>query len=792
MKLDRRLTAETLALATAYWVAGRLTLFLAIPPGYATAIWPPAGIALGVLYARGSSRWPGVLIGSFLVNLGTALDTSTVAAATASITLPAAIAGGACLQALAGTFLLRRLGVGAAPERLRDSVLFLVAGGVVAGLVSPTVGVGSLTVAGAIAAEGVAFAWWTWWVGDVIGIFLAGPLALCWLEPIPWRGRRLATSVCLLVSSLAIYSLFYLGGAADERLLRSRFDRASLWQRLAIEKFVAQHIENVHGIRGHLEGSRPVDREEFRRFTRRIVRHAESRGIHAIEWIQRVPSAERPAYEAAVRAEGVEGFAITERARDGRLIPAADRPDHFPVDLVEPWPANRSVLGFDLFSDPERRRALEDACASGRATATRPIRLVQEQGDQAGFLLLVPTFAEGPIETADDRRRQLVGYVCAVFRASDLVEAAIAETGQRRLRVRITDVASDRVLHSSFEADSLGDSPFHVDDTLDVGARQWRIEFFEPRETLPLHELWSAWATRGGALLIAALISLLTLSPTGQTSIVQRRVDERTRDLDRANRRLREREQDLQNRNLALEEANRRLREVDRLKSEFLGSVSHELRTPLTSIKGSIGLLAGGRPTIDEATAAELLDICGRNVERLATLIEDLLDLQRIESGRIEYDLRPVDLGQLVRDACEEVTGYAPAEKEVAIEVVAAPSISIESDGDRLAQVLRNLLSNAIQHAPDRSRVAVGLSPEDGWARLTVDDQGPGIPPDLREAVFDRFFQADGSTERWVAGTGLGLAICRAIVDDLGGSIAIEEADGGGCRAVVRLPLATN
>lgn len=235
-------------------------------------------------------------------------------------------------------------------------------------------------------------------------------------------------------------------------------------------------------------------------------------------------------------------------------------------------------------------------------------------------------------------------------------------------------------------------------------------------------------------------------------------------------------------------------KELDRIKDEFISTVSHELRTPLTSIRGALGLLSSGVAGQVDAKAQNLLRIANNNTDRLVRLINDILDLQRMDSGQAPLQLRPCLLPEVVSQAADTMRSMADT-AGVRLDVVPAGGepIAFEGDPDRMQQVLCNLLSNAIKFSPPGSAVRVESRVEDGTLLLRVEDRGRGVPADKLESIFERFGQVDPSDARQKGGTGLGLAICRAIMAQHGGEVWAERNDenGDGTPGVtvcVRLP----
>jgi PAS domain S-box-containing protein len=226
---------------------------------------------------------------------------------------------------------------------------------------------------------------------------------------------------------------------------------------------------------------------------------------------------------------------------------------------------------------------------------------------------------------------------------------------------------------------------------------------------------------------------------------------------------------------------------VERLKSEFVSTVSHELRTPLTSIRGSLGLLAAGLLGELPEKGQRMLDIAIGNTDRLVRLINDILDLERMDSGRVELRRRVVDAADLVTQAVDVMQ---PMAERAGIDLRAeAEHCSLRVDSDRILQTLTNLLSNAIKFSPRGARITVSASSDGGTFTFRVADGGRGIPHDKLETVFERFQQVDASDSREKGGTGLGLAICRSIVQAHGGRIWAESRVGTGSTFHVSLPL---
>jgi signal transduction histidine kinase len=227
-------------------------------------------------------------------------------------------------------------------------------------------------------------------------------------------------------------------------------------------------------------------------------------------------------------------------------------------------------------------------------------------------------------------------------------------------------------------------------------------------------------------------------------------------------------------------------RELDRMRDAFVATVSHELRTPLTSISGFLEMMQDEEEGLGES-GRRYLDVIRRSTERLHALVEDLLLVAQIEASRVELQREPLDLRQLVASAVETARPAAD-EKGVTLAVVLDHPSEVTADKSRIAQVIDNLVSNAVKFTNDGGNVTVTLAGDGDSVQLVVADTGIGIPADEQGQVFSRFFRASTATQRAIPGTGLGLAISRALVEQHGGAISFASREGEGTQVTVTLP----
>lgn len=240
---------------------------------------------------------------------------------------------------------------------------------------------------------------------------------------------------------------------------------------------------------------------------------------------------------------------------------------------------------------------------------------------------------------------------------------------------------------------------------------------------------------------------------------------------------------------ISLQGAMDRLAEETRgraMKDEFFAMISHELRTPLTSIRGALGLLDNGVAGELPGKAGDLVSMAHHNTLTLLTLINDLLDMQKLEAGKLQFSFTSVDVEELLRATCADLEGLAP-EKGVSLDLVCKEVPAIVADACRLRQALTNLISNAVKFSPSGAAVMVACSCRGNEVCLEVSDQGAGIPEDFLPNLFDRFSQSEAGARK--GGTGLGLAITRAIVEAHDGRIEVDTALGAGTTFRLLIPV---
>lgn len=854
-------------LALAYVVAGRLSLLLAIPPGFVSGLFLPMGIALGAVLIWGFPMALGVFLGSTVLNISVSPDQSVSLPA---VLVAAEIACGSTLASVVGALLIRRY-VGF-PNSLTDErkiFAFFALGGPVATSLSASVGVLTLYLNGIIPVKQMLYSWWTWWIGDAIGVLIAAPL-MCVLFAEPrhvWHGRRLTVGIPLVVSSLIVVAVFVMSSNNEQKKLHIQFEQQARLVSGAVDGGLSSVAYTLATLRGLFVASEQVTRDEFSRYIDQVI--IEKYGVSGFAWNQRVLHNNRTDYEAS-------HFYIKEKDSVGVFVAAPERAEYIAITYVEPLQKNALILGFNAASDPVRNKALIRARDTGHFAMTSPLQLLQDDAMSPGVVVYYPVYERAySISTVLERQELLRGYATAIVRTNDLIHSVLTpfSSGDYQLHiVDVTEVGNPQVFYREGEFEM----PAYARDLVfnqevSAGGRQLLISVAPTEKFLTEHVSLQSWFVLAGGLLFCSLLGGFLLLISGRTQHISNLVEQRTKELaailenavesilvvdeqghiekanpaaaalfkyplpqflalhiadlvpvlqqgfdlhgdDLTTSYLRETQGRCSDGNdleielsispvviqerkfftFIIHDATAK-RKVDRLKSEFISTVSHELRTPLTSIKGALGIVLSGSWGEISDKIRDLLIIASNNVERLTRLVNDILDVDKLEFGNLVLNTKCSAIYPLLQQSIEQNQGYG-TRYGVHLQLDTPDDTAMQGlaniDPHRFLQVMANLLSNAIKFSYLDGVVRVQLTRYDGTLKVSVIDEGQGIADDFRQRIFQRFAQVDSSSTRRRDGTGLGLSITKAIVERMGGKIDYYSAVGKGSCFFITLPLA--
>lgn len=770
-----------LILAAAYFLCGKLALLLAIPPGYATAFWPAAGVAFAALLLRGYYLWPGVLLGSFFVNLNVIPDVSQpLPELLSGFAVPISIAFGAALQAVAGAWLVRRyVGYPLCLDSAREVLKFILFACGLACAVNPTVGTATLFVAGLLPDENFIFNWLTWWVGDGLGVMIFAVLMFVYLaEPRGiWRSRRPVLPLALIGASLVVVVLYILGSRWEFARQQDEFRRFSGQIIHRAQAVIDTHLEDLYAVKSLIEVSENVTAADFEVFTKGFL--ARNEGFQAIAWTPSVSGANRASFESQLSEEQGRKVIITGLNSRQEPVLQQNKDDYVVIQYIEPIISNAAAVGFDISSRDAVRRALENALVSNLPAATVPISLVQEQQDQLGLVVYLSV-----MKAASANSQALHGYVSTVFRVPDLMNVLLPAEALGNISVSVS-VGDDVVFARN--AESAGRGLFSDVAVLHFANADWRLELTADQRFIVGSRSMVPWTMLVAGLLFTGLLGMALLVLTGQkfsSESARKRLNEML---------------------LKLQETQEHLVESEKMASlgGLVAGFAHELNTPLgiaitaestlqnDIIKLNALLIDSGAPNSATELLSRMRDasrIALTNVQRAGTLITSF-KLVSVDQETVEA--RTINLHDYLADIFVHMApGYRKSGHEVVLEC--ATDITIRTVPGGLAQVVTNLLNNSLIHAfsdGQKGHVKLQVSQQANEIVLYFSDDGKGIPVLDQKKIFEPFY----TTRRGSGGTGLGLHVVYNIVKrQLRGRIAVSSEPDHGTSFKITLPKVIN
>jgi PAS domain S-box-containing protein len=500
-------------LSAAYIVLGKLGLMLAIQPGYASGIFPPAGLAVAATYLWGSPTLPWIVLGSLTLNLSVSADPLHPSAIVAALCIALASA----LQTWIGREVLRRtIGPQTGLETIEHIGGYLLAAPFIC-LVGASLSVASLAMLKIMPSDQTLMAWMTWGVGDTLGVVSIFPimLALFGSPDSLWKGRRILVSSIMSVGLVLVVLVYVWFTQIESAKMAETFH----FQADRLAKTIQDHFDEQEFILTELDMAlsmsqrEPVSREAFGALAKPTLNRFPM--LQAIEWAPEIPSHRRALFESSQRQSTPE-FVITQRDETGALVPVLERPTYYPVTYIEPLHRNRKALGFDLGSNPARHAAILRAREAEGSIATEPVTLVQEKETQQGLLLIrrIQTGANAP------------GFVLTVLRIGKFIEMVLPDGNE--LAVSLTDTEQGTMIFGTLSATA--QQPVFT-RTLQFGGRHYQLSINPPSAVIAALPSWQSWSLLVGGLLGDGLLGAVLLLITGTTNQIRAQVDERTQQL---------------------------------------------------------------------------------------------------------------------------------------------------------------------------------------------------------------------------------------------------------------------
>ena len=510
------------------------------------------------------------------------------------------------------------------------------------------------------------------------------------------------------------------------------------------------------------------------------------------------------AYAPAVRADDQAAFEKSNKIpvdrSTFRIFPKLDGRIAVPLVFIAPESAiNNAVIGFNLLSEPARQEAIN------RAIMTGPIELQPDKGTHRLGFQLVQAFFHGSAtpNQLDGRRQAFAGVVLTAYRFDEFMSSFKLPLNSRFvLEIFDEALAGDAIaplaptLIYSSDPSRISTDPPLLHHEIDFGGRNWVLHFHPRGAGLP--GLDTPALVLYGGLLGSALLALLVYHLATHRERAERYANKLTRELSEHRDHLQEL---VSERTDSLNTALMQARAANQAKSEFLANMSHELRTPMHAILGFVELGTRRAQDASDSRLTQYFQRIDQSGERLLRLIDELLDLSKLDAGQMKLHPKQLDIFVLLKQVSAQLEPLL-LERKLQLEIESPKgNPQLTGDENRITQVICNLLSNAIKFTPDGGTIRIELSESALPAGRRMDDtgslqgisisfidQGIGIPDGELESIFDKFVQSS-ATKSGAGGTGLGLAICRAIVAQHRGTIVAHNNPGRGARFVVTLPL---
>ena len=752
-----------------YYLFSKVGLLFAIPPGFASAVWPAAGVGLASYLIFGRMALVGVFLGALLAN-GQVAKEGFFEQETLQQILPLLIAVGTVLQMAFTKWLLDRYVAKPINNTYLKSVVhFLLLAGPVGCLVSATFSSTAISLINGIPLYHSLFIAFTWWVGDLIGVVFFLPIVLSLFDN-PYylqKKDKLKIVVPAAILFLLVSSIF---GLSREHYKTSRMEAfvthtTEFSQRInLIENTISQQLV---GMKGLFRASEFVSRAEFKEFTDNILNPDIK--IRALAWLPKVNGSERRQFEQRIAEEDFPNFTLKQLI-GGKVQPAEHQRYYIPILYTEPLGPNRTAVGLDVSSHDVVGITVNKAIYSGTKAVSPQLSLVQDLENFNAVIVYYPIYEDGEVPKERNMRvSKLIGLFEAVLELDQLVYSLYTDEMREQFVFRTKYIQGDNTT-AFFDAGYRENALYKHKQTFSFFDTRIEVEYASSAAFDQDSIDWSSWLIIIIGCCVSTFSVIFIIIMTNLSEMLEKKVALKTSQLS---------------------EKNDELMKANAAKSQFLANMSHEYRTPLNAI---IGFAQIGKNSNDLPEAKGYFDQILDSSKLLLGIINNVLDFSKVSESEIKLEETPFDLSQSVNSIKNLLTEKASA-KGVVLEVEhqGLDDIDVVGDSVRLEQIMMNLVDNAIKFTHKGSvKLSVNLFKKDGntaQLSIVVEDQGIGIPEDKISDLFMSFTQADESTTRRFGGTGLGLAIVKQLTELMKGTIIVDSKVGKGTRFNLNIPV---
>ncbi len=748
-----------------YFIFAKLGLYFALPPGFASPIWPAAGVALAIYLIWGWSSLIGTFLASFLANFGVN-NPDAFDLASSSFWLPIMFASATCIQLVVTKLLLHQFcSIPTALDSGPKIITFLLFIGPVACLTATSIAHIGLQYIHDMPFNELVFSWLNWGIGDAIGTVFFAPVILIlfknqYVEATKYKLVIILPTLVLFLIVTILFEISRVNISQERKLKFVDSTKNIVEQAISYDETIKQYL---YSLRGFFQSNENVTRVEFKAFTDIIL--SQNPTIRALAWIPKVTKEQRANFEEKLSQEGFENNEIRAISFSNKIVVADTQEQYFPILYTEPLTPNKAAVGLDVWSHPIVGSTVKESIDSNNFALSPTLSLIQQRNRSDGLVVYFPVYKH--FESSE-----IIGLVEVVFEVEDLFNKIYTKEDKSYFSFQVSRVGEgneNAIYASSYYNEK---SYYKHQKTINWFNSKIIFRFQSTKDYEQKSINWFSWITIVGGSLLSVFCLFFLINTTGFNQRLSKIINQRTKDL---------------------RQANEELKQANHAKNIFLANMSHEYRTPLNAI---IGFCQLGKIEAENSKALEHFENISSASNLLLGIINSVLDLSKISEGSFALLEQPFNLNDSI-NRMNAMFAHKAEIKGLKFSMIRPKEIDVLLIGDqvRVEQIVVNLIDNAIKFSVQGEIqiewILTSISEHRAELKITVADQGIGIEKDKLEDLFAPFTQEDSSVNREFGGAGIGMSITKQLVDLMNGHIHVYSVKNHGSEFIVTLPFKT-